>query len=199
VNKVNKNTRAGQGGKLISCPHCKDTRLVYHFSWSAILCRQCNKEVDKCDWLIAKVDKKVIKNKKIVLPSDIYQIWEFTVDVKLNKEPHYKYCSNPEGKEKCTDYHAADYICFASFVIDEMALSESVTEIRNTDKYVIQRIVMEVAIDFDPDSKISIVNLNSHPWLKTPEDRIRLAIDTEQMWEDFDVFKMIAETHRKIM
>ena len=138
-------------------------------------------------------------SKKIVLPSDIYQIWEFTVDVKLNKEPHYKYCSNPEDKEKCTNYHAADYICFASFVIDEMALSESVTEIRNTDKYVIQRIVMELAIDFDPDSKISIVNLNSHPWLKTPEDRIRLAIDTEQMWEDFDVFKMIAETHRKIM
>ncbi len=139
-----------------------------------------------------------MSNKK-TLPSDLYQIWEFTVDVKLNKEPHYKYCSNPEGKEKCTDYHAADYIRFADFVIDEMALSESVTEIRNTDKYVIQRIVMELAIDFNPDSKVSIVNLNSHPWLKTPEDRIRLAIDTEQMWEDFDVFKMLAETYRKIM
>tara|TARA_R100000808_G_scaffold12911_1_gene31830 strand:+ start:1641 stop:2060 length:420 start_codon:yes stop_codon:yes gene_type:complete len=139
-----------------------------------------------------------LSNKK-TLPSDLYQIWEFTVDVKLNKEPHYKYCSNPEGKEKCTDYHAADYIRFADFVIDEMALSESVTEIRNTDKYVIQRIVMELAIDFNPDSKVSIVNLNSHPWLKTPEDRIRLAIDTEQMWEDFDVFKMLAETYRKIM
>ena len=139
-----------------------------------------------------------MSNKK-TLPSDFYQIWEVTMDVKVNKEPHYKYCSNPEGKEKCTDYHAADYISFASFVIDEMALSESVTEIRNTDKYVIQRIVMELAIDFDPDSKASIVNLNSHPWLKTPEDRIRLAIDTEQMWEDFDQFKMLAETHRKIM
>ena len=139
-----------------------------------------------------------MSNKK-TLPSDFYQIWEVTMDVKVNKEPHYKYCSNPEGIEKCTDYHATDYICFASFVIDEMALSESVTEIRNTDKYVIQRIVMELAIDFDPDSKASIVNLNSHPWLKTPEDRIRLAIDTEQMWEDFDIFKMLAETYRKIM
>jgi len=140
-------------------------------------------------------------SKKIVLPSDIYQIWEVTMDVKVNKEPHYKYCSNPEGKEKCTDYHAVDYIYFADFVLHGGSpLSHNSTKvIRDTDKYVIQRLVLELAIDFDPDSKISIVNLNSHPWLKTPEDRIRLAIDTEQMWEDFDVFKMIAETHRKIM
>ena len=139
-----------------------------------------------------------MSNKK-TLPSDLYQIWEVTMDVKVNKEPHYKYCSNPEGKEKCTDYHTIDYLYFADFVKIAEPLTESVTEIRDTDKYVIQRIVMELAIDFDPESKISIVNLKGHDWLKEPEDRMRLAVDTELELEEYQGFQILAETHRKIM
>ena len=139
-------------------------------------------------------------SKKIVLPSDIYQIWEVTMDVKVNKEPHYKYCSNPEGKEKCTDYHAESYLYYADWVLSGgRPLSHNVTEIRDTDKYVIQRLVLELAIDFDPDSKISIVNLKGYDWLKEPEDRIRLAVDIDPDYELLQVFEIIAETHRKIM
>ena len=140
-------------------------------------------------------------SKKIVLPSDIYQIWEVTMDVKVNKEPHYKYCSNPEGKEKCTDYHAVDYIYFADFVLHGGSpLSHNSTKvIRDTDKYVIQRLVLELAIDFDPNSKISIPNLKGYDWLKEPEDRIGLSVYILPDWEDSEVFEIIAETHRKIM
>jgi spore germination protein YaaH len=139
-------------------------------------------------------------SKKIVLPSDIYQIWEMTMDVKVNKEPHFEHCYNPDGKEKCTDYHAESYLYYADWVLSGgRPLSHNVTEIRDTDKYVIQRLVLELAIDFDPDSKISIVNLKGYDWLKEPEDRIRLAVDIDPDYELLQVFEIIAETHRKIM
>ena len=43
-------TRAGSSGKLIQCPNCNSIRRIYHFSWSALQCSQCNTMVDKYDW-----------------------------------------------------------------------------------------------------------------------------------------------------
>ena len=50
--KVNKHTRAGKYGKIISCPHCSHQAPVYHFAWSALGCTDCGEMVDKNDWLL---------------------------------------------------------------------------------------------------------------------------------------------------
>jgi len=50
--KVNKHTRAGQQGKKIYCPVCKESNRVYHFSWSALSCGNCKKMVNKYDFYI---------------------------------------------------------------------------------------------------------------------------------------------------
>jgi len=50
MSKVNRYTRAGQDGKLITCPKCSQTAKVYHFSWSALTCMCCRESVDKSQW-----------------------------------------------------------------------------------------------------------------------------------------------------
>lgn len=53
--KVNKYSRAGKNGKIISCPFCKTKATVYHFAWAAITCQKCKRLVDKSDWDIVKI------------------------------------------------------------------------------------------------------------------------------------------------
>ena len=36
---VNRYTRAGNNGKQICCPECREWSTVYHFSWSALGCQ----------------------------------------------------------------------------------------------------------------------------------------------------------------
>jgi len=51
---VNAHTRAKKAGTLLRCPKCdssKDNR-VFHFSWAAITCQNCQEVVDKYDWYI---------------------------------------------------------------------------------------------------------------------------------------------------
>ena len=51
---VNAHTRAKKAGTLLLCPKCdssKDNR-VFHFSWAAITCQNCQEVVDKYDWYI---------------------------------------------------------------------------------------------------------------------------------------------------
>ena len=52
--KVNRYTRAGKNGKVISCPNCKNKETVYHFAWSAITCQKCKKMIDKEKWNVVK-------------------------------------------------------------------------------------------------------------------------------------------------
>ena len=52
VKRVNRYTRAGKNGKLITCPKCKESAPVFHFSWSAITCQFCSSDINKEDWLI---------------------------------------------------------------------------------------------------------------------------------------------------
>ena len=49
---VTRDTRAGRKGKKISCPNCKATYMVFHFSWSALECMTCETEVPKTDWVL---------------------------------------------------------------------------------------------------------------------------------------------------
>jgi ribosomal protein S27E len=57
MTKVNRYTRAGNSGKIISCPNCKNKVKVYHFAWTAISCGKCKKTVDKEKWNIVNIKK----------------------------------------------------------------------------------------------------------------------------------------------
>ena len=50
--QVTNKTRAGADGRPILSPCCLAERVVYHFSWSAILCPDCAAEVEKRRWLL---------------------------------------------------------------------------------------------------------------------------------------------------
>lgn len=50
--KVTMQTRAGQKGKSVYCPHCHAESILYNFAFKALKCRHCNEEVLKQDWLI---------------------------------------------------------------------------------------------------------------------------------------------------
>jgi ribosomal protein S27E len=48
--KVNRDTRAGNWGRMIRCPFCQEIKTVYHFAWGAVQCQKCKKMVDKPEW-----------------------------------------------------------------------------------------------------------------------------------------------------
>jgi len=50
--KVDRFTRAGRDGRVITCPHCATAARVYHFAWCAITCSGCHRMIDKTEWLI---------------------------------------------------------------------------------------------------------------------------------------------------
>ena len=50
--RVSRYTRAGYSGKEIECPSCNSVSRVYHFAWSAIWCKKCDKGINKYDWII---------------------------------------------------------------------------------------------------------------------------------------------------
>jgi len=53
INKnVNQYTRAGINGKAIICPNCLHSEKVYHFSWSALSCANCDQMINKPNWLL---------------------------------------------------------------------------------------------------------------------------------------------------
>jgi len=50
--KVDRFTRAGRDGRVITCPQCGTAARVYHFAWCAITCSGCHRMIDKTEWLI---------------------------------------------------------------------------------------------------------------------------------------------------
>ena len=50
---VTKHTRSKRDGTSIVCPKCNHKDMVYHFSWSALVCQECKAKVNKYDWRIA--------------------------------------------------------------------------------------------------------------------------------------------------
>ena len=51
---VNRYTRAGVNGKVITCPKCRKSFPVFHFSWSALTCIHCKESTEKNEWIIAE-------------------------------------------------------------------------------------------------------------------------------------------------
>jgi ribosomal protein S27E len=54
LTKVNKHTKAGVNGKLVTCPKCNVASRIYHFAWTGLICLNCKQEVKKQDWLVDK-------------------------------------------------------------------------------------------------------------------------------------------------
>ncbi len=50
MERINKHSRAGQSGKYIMCPKCRQAHKVYHFAWSASQCSHCKKMINKEDY-----------------------------------------------------------------------------------------------------------------------------------------------------
>ena len=48
---LDKHSRAGKFGTVISCPQCKTKTIVYHMAWSAISCGGCREMIDKDCWI----------------------------------------------------------------------------------------------------------------------------------------------------
>lgn len=55
---VNSHTRAGAHGAEIECPECNCQVIVFHFSWSALVCVGCGAEVEKTNWIQVKRGNK---------------------------------------------------------------------------------------------------------------------------------------------
>ena len=55
---VNRYTRVSKNGKDITCPYCKYCHTVYHLSWSAFVCQECNVEVGKYEFYHKPTNRK---------------------------------------------------------------------------------------------------------------------------------------------
>lgn len=50
---VDRYTRAGDAGKVLACPQCGTECVVYHFSWSALQCEECDDVIEKTKWILS--------------------------------------------------------------------------------------------------------------------------------------------------
>ena len=51
---VTASTRAPRTGKIIYCPKCGSVHRVFHFSWSATFCHDCDNMINKYEYLLEK-------------------------------------------------------------------------------------------------------------------------------------------------
>ncbi|HAT64278.1 MAG TPA: hypothetical protein DCS66_06705 [Flavobacteriaceae bacterium] len=58
MQKVNRNTRAGNHGKIIQCPKCNHQSVSYHFSFAASGCTGCGEIINKNDYLLPTITKE---------------------------------------------------------------------------------------------------------------------------------------------
>ena len=49
---ITSRVRAGKRGKHIMCPNCRSISKIYHFSWSALNCVNCDTMIDKSLWSV---------------------------------------------------------------------------------------------------------------------------------------------------
>ena len=71
---VNRYTRAGKNGKQICCPECREWLTIYHFSWSALTCHQCNRNVKRSEWWVSSDPSKFSKRVTLCNPKVKYYI-----------------------------------------------------------------------------------------------------------------------------
>ena len=79
MKKVNKNTRASKNGKHIYCPECNKPTKVYHFSWSALTCSECDAMIEKYDWLLEPRQYRSNQGRNPKKDMETYNMLEFTM------------------------------------------------------------------------------------------------------------------------
>ena len=79
MKKVNKHTRASKNGKLIYCCECNKPTKVFHFSWSAITCNECDTVVNKYDWLLEPRQYRSNQGRNPKNNEQIYKLLELTI------------------------------------------------------------------------------------------------------------------------
>lgn len=49
---VHRYSRCGSSGKLLKCPNCESTKLVFNLAWPSLTCQSCKLSIDKYDYMI---------------------------------------------------------------------------------------------------------------------------------------------------
>jgi len=80
---VSKYTRAGRNGREIVCPNCDAKHKVYHFSWTALTCMDCGKDINKEEWTVALTDKEKYTGKTNVIDAGNHRWIEREVNTKM--------------------------------------------------------------------------------------------------------------------
>ena len=93
---VSKYTRAGNNGREIVCPNCNDKHKVSHFSWTALTCMDCGKDIDKWEWTVALTDKEKYTGKTSIYGNGIvmkevntHKIQDTIVDINTSDYPDF--------------------------------------------------------------------------------------------------------------
>ena len=120
---VSKYTRAGRNGREIVCPNCNDKHKVFHFSWTALTCMDCGKDINKEEWTVALTDKEKYTGKTSIYGNGI-----------VMKEVNIKMIHESEVMVNTSDYpdFADSYFERASW-IDGTELTEEELEYLEND------------------------------------------------------------------
>ena len=93
---VSKHTRAGRNGREIVCPNCNDKHKVSHFSWTALTCMDCGKDINKEEWTVALTDKEKYTGKTdtwgngiVMKEVNIKMIQDTVVDINTSDYPDF--------------------------------------------------------------------------------------------------------------
>ena len=74
LTRLKKYAKAGKYGKDLFCPYCNHQHRVYHFSWSALTCHQCNRNVKRSEWWVSSDPSKFSKRVTLCNPKVKYYI-----------------------------------------------------------------------------------------------------------------------------
>jgi len=123
---VSKYTRAGRNGREIVCPNCNDKHKVSHFSWTALTCMDCGKDIDKWEWTVALTDKEKYTGKTSIYGNGI-----------VMKEVNTKMIQDSEVMVNTSDYpdFADSYFERASWVDGSELTEEELEYLENDGGY----------------------------------------------------------------
>jgi len=99
---VSKYTRATREGRKIVCP-CGEKHTVWHFSWTALYCRYCDKDINKGDWTVALTDKEKYIGKSEVINNGEHKWTEREVNTKMIQDTHC-YINTSDYPDFCDSY-----------------------------------------------------------------------------------------------
>ena len=74
LTRLKKYAKAGKYGKDLFCHYCDHQHRVYHFSWSALTCHQCNRNIEKLDWWVSSDPTKFSKRVTLCNPKVKYYV-----------------------------------------------------------------------------------------------------------------------------